>query len=116
MVEIVWEFIVKDGAQGKFELVFGPGGAWGNLYAPCLGFRGTTVMRDTGDPRRYLAVEVWDTEVQRDASHVGNKTQAAVLETTLDQLTVSRTEIGTFSVLAQAGVRPLGKTRRSRKR
>ena len=28
MVEIVWESVVKEGARGPFELVYGPGGAW----------------------------------------------------------------------------------------
>jgi hypothetical protein len=27
MIEIVWEFVVKEEARGQFELVYGPGGA-----------------------------------------------------------------------------------------
>ncbi len=31
MVEIVWEFIVKEKARGQFELAYGPGGVLGIL-------------------------------------------------------------------------------------
>ena len=46
MVEIVWEFVVKEEARGQFELAYGPGGAWSKLFARCPGFRGTTLLRD----------------------------------------------------------------------
>ena len=60
MIEIVWEFIVKEEARGQFELAFGPGGAWSKLFARSPGFRGTTLLRDTQNPRRYLTVDIWD--------------------------------------------------------
>ena len=47
MVEIVWEFVVREETRGQFELAYGPGGAWSKLFARCLGFRGTTLLRDT---------------------------------------------------------------------
>jgi hypothetical protein len=33
MIEIVWEFVVKEEARGQFELAYGPGGAWSKLFA-----------------------------------------------------------------------------------
>jgi heme-degrading monooxygenase HmoA len=66
MVEIVWEFVVKEEARGQFELAYGPGGAWSKLFARCPGFRGTTVLRDTKNPRRYLTIDLWETGAQRE--------------------------------------------------
>ncbi len=57
MVEIVWEFVVKEEARGQFELAYGPGGAWSKLFARYPGFRGTTLLRDTENPRRYLTID-----------------------------------------------------------
>ena len=43
MIQIIWEFIVKEGAQGHFKLVYGPGGTWSNLFSDKPGYRGTTL-------------------------------------------------------------------------
>jgi heme-degrading monooxygenase HmoA len=114
MVELIWEFTVKDKTYGQFELVFGPGGEWGNLFKACGGFRGATILRDMKKQERYLLVEVWDSEDQRNASLEENETQYDTLKATLSQFSESMTEIGLFQVLPQAGVKPLRKTRRSR--
>ena len=113
MVEIVWEFVVKEEARGQFELAYGPGGAWSELFARCPGFRGTTLLRDTRDPRRYLAVDLWDTEAHREQALVECQAEYADLETAFAGWTESRTEVGVFRVLAEATVRPRGRARRS---
>ncbi len=48
MVEIVRESVAKDGARGRLELAYGPGGTWSNLFARCPGFRGMTLPLVTG--------------------------------------------------------------------
>jgi hypothetical protein len=114
MIEIVWEFVVKEEARGQFELAYGPGGAWSKLFAQCPGFRGTTVLRDTKDPRRYLAIDLWDTEAQREQMLAERKAEYSDLEAAFDDWTEARTEVGTFRVLAEATVHPRGRARRSK--
>jgi heme-degrading monooxygenase HmoA len=114
MIEIVWEFVVKEEARGQFELAYGPGGAWGNLFARCPGFRGTTLLRDTKNPRRYLTIEFWDTEVQREQALAESKVEYSDLDAALGDWTESRTEVGVFSVRAEATVRPLGRAGRTK--
>jgi heme-degrading monooxygenase HmoA len=114
MVEIVWEFILKEEARGQFELAYGPGGAWSKLFARCSGFRGTTVLRDTKNPRRYLTIDLWETESQREQALAENKAEYADLETTFGEWTESKAEVGVFRVLASATVRPRGRAGRSR--
>ncbi len=114
MVEIVWEFVVKEEARGHFELAYGPGGAWSKLFAGCPGYRGTTMLRDTKDPRRYLAIDLWETETQREQALAESKAEYSDLEATFAEWIESRTELGTFSVLAQATVRPRGRAGRSK--
>ena len=114
MIEVVWEFVVKEEARGQFELAYGPGGAWSNLFAKCPGFRGTTLMRDTKDPRRYLTVDLWDSEDQRLQMLADNKDENADLESTFAEWTESRTELGAFRVLAEATVYPRGRGKRSK--
>jgi heme-degrading monooxygenase HmoA len=113
MIEIVWEFVVKEEARGQFELAYGPGGAWSKLFARSPGFRGTTLLRDTKDPRRYLAIELWDTEIQREQVLAERKAEYSNLDATFDDWTESRTEMGIFRVQAEATVHPRGRARRS---
>ena len=112
MVEIVWEYVVKEQVRGQFELAFGPGGAWSKLFANCPGFRGTTVLHDIKDPRRYLTIDLWNTEAQRDESLIEHQAEYSDLEKVFEGWTESRTKLGTFSVRAEATVRPRGKAGR----
>ena len=109
MIEFVSKFIVKEEARGQFELAYGPGGAWSKLFARCPGFRGTTLLRDVKNPRRYLTIELWDTEAQRSQVLVERKEDYAHLEAMLSDWTESRTEVGIFRVQAEATVRPRGR-------
>ena len=109
MIEIVWEFVVREEAQGQFELAFGPGGAWGKLFASCQGFRGTTLLRDAKSPRRYLAIDLWDTEAQREQMLAEHETEYAKLDASFADWTESKKEVGIFRVMAEATVRPRGK-------
>ena len=106
MIEIIWEFVVKEEARGQFELAYGPGGAWSKLFARSEGFRGITLLRDVRNPRRYLAVDVWDTEAQREQVLAEQKAVYSDLDAALADWTESRTEVGAFSMRAEAAVRP----------
>jgi len=112
MIEIVREYVVKDKVRGQFELAFGPGGAWSKLFAKSSGFRGTTLMRDTKDPRRYLTIELWNSEAEREQSMKEQNIEVSELENVFEEWTESKMEMGSFSVRAEATVRPRGKAGR----
>ena len=114
MIEIVWEFVVKEEARGQFELAYGPGGAWSKLFARCPGFRGTTLLRDTKNPRRYLTIDFWDTGAQREQMLAERKAEYSNLEAAFGDWTESKTEVGIFRVLAEATVHPRGRAGRSK--
>jgi heme-degrading monooxygenase HmoA len=114
MIEIVCEFVVKEEARGQFELAYGPGGAWSKLFARYPGFRGTTLLRDTKNPRRYLTIDFWDTEAQREQMLAERKAEYSNLDAAFGDWTESRTEVGIFRVLAEATVHPRGRARRSK--
>jgi heme-degrading monooxygenase HmoA len=112
MIEMVWEFVVKEEARGQFELAYGPGGAWSKLFAGFSGFRGTTLLRDMKNPRRYLMIDLWETEAQREQVLAERKAEYANLDSTFADWTESKTEVGIFRVLAEATVHPRGKAQR----
>lgn len=112
MIEIVCEFVVKEEAGGQFELAYGPGGVWSKLFAKSAGFRGTTLLRNTKNPRRYLTIDYWDTEAQRDQMLAERQAEYAGLQAALADLTESSAEVGVYRALAEATVRPQSGTRR----
>ena len=114
MIEIVCEFVVKEEARGQFELAYGPGGAWSKLFARCPGFRGTALLRDTKNPRRYLTIDFWDTEAHREQMLAERKAEYSNLDAAFADWTESKTEVGIFRVLAEATVRPRGRARRNK--
>ena len=116
MIEIVCEFVVKEEARGQFELAYGPGGAWSTLFARCPGFRGTTMLRDTKNPRRYLTIDLWDTHAQREQVLAERMAEYSSLDATFAGWTESKTEVGIFRVLADATVFPRGRERRRSRR
>jgi hypothetical protein len=112
MVEVVWEFVVRDQVRGQFELAFGPGGAWSKLFAKSPGFRGTTLMRDLKNSRRYLVIELWNDEAGRDQSITEQQAEYADLVAVFDEWAELKIDLGIFSVRADATVRPRGKAGR----
>ena len=109
MVEIVWESIVRAEAQGQFELTYGPGGAWSKLFARCPGFRGTTLLRDTKNPRRYVTIDFWETAAQWEQALAECSSEYSNLDATFGEYTESRREVGIFSAMAEATVHPRGR-------
>jgi hypothetical protein len=116
MIEIVREYIAREEARASFELAYGPGGAWGTVFSDAPGFRGITLMRDAKNPRRYLTVDLWDTETQRDLALAGRKAACSSLESSMTDWTESMVEVGIFRVLAEGTVRPRRGVSRGRRR
>lgn len=114
MIKIVWEFVVNEEARGQFELAYGPGGPWSKLFARCPGFRGTTLLRDMKNPRRYLTIDLWDTLAQREQMLAEHKAEYSKLNAAFTDWTESKSEVGIFRALAEATVRPRGRTRQGK--
>ncbi|MGC8878869.1 MAG: antibiotic biosynthesis monooxygenase family protein [Anaerolineae bacterium] len=114
MIEMIREFVVREEARCRFELVYGPGGAWSKIFAHCPGFRGTALLRDTKNPRRYLAIDFWDTEDEWEQALAERKAEYASVKATFEGWSESRTEVGIFRVLTEATIRPGGRVRRGR--
>ncbi len=112
MIEIVWEYLIKEEAQGQFELAYGPGGAWSRLFSQSPGFRGTTLLRDINNPRRFLTIDIWDSLEKREQALAEHQEEYDRLDATFAEWTELERELGVYRVLAEGTVRPRAKTRR----
>jgi len=99
MIQVVWEFIVKEAAVDRFLLAYGPDGAWSRLFQEYPGFLGTTLLRDVQNPRRFLTIDVWETVSHRQRMLTDAKARYSELDDALANLTESEDEIGIFETL-----------------
>lgn len=106
MIQIVWRYVVREERRGEFELAYGPGGAWHRLFGEVPGYRGTVLLHDARDPRRYLTVDTWDGEAERDAFLAAHRDAYAALDASFAAWTEAEEEVGVFHFLAEAAVRP----------
>lgn len=106
MIQVLWEFVVEKGAQGQFELAYGPGGAWSDLFSKAPGFRGTTLLRDADNPQRYISIDLWESRALRAQALADHEKAYADLDSSFAEWTESETELGVFEALSQATVRP----------
>jgi hypothetical protein len=70
------------------------------------------VLRDSKNPRRYLTIDHWDSEVEREQALADHKEEYTELDTAFAEWTESETEVGIFSVMAEATVRPGARSKR----
>lgn len=97
MIEIVWEFVVKPEAIEAFVDAYGPDGDWSQLFGLHPGYRGTTLLRDTHDPRRFLTVDRWESLEAFARMRADSAALYAELDRDLAPLTESERELGVFT-------------------
>ena len=62
MYLVIWEYRVKREKLSEFEATYSPDGAWAKLFEKEPGYLGTTFLRDSRDPRRYLTIDRWSSQ------------------------------------------------------
>jgi heme-degrading monooxygenase HmoA len=102
MIQVVWEFRVRAGAAERFEQTYGPDGVWARLFEVYPGFRGTTLLRDTAQPDRYLTIDAWDNAERRRHMLTHARARYAQLDEACAALTEQETEVGVFDVAGDA--------------
>lgn len=55
----IWEFQVKPDSISVFEKIYGPNGAWAQLFRRSPDYLGTELLRDLNHPGRYLTLDRW---------------------------------------------------------
>jgi hypothetical protein len=106
MIQIVWQYEVKEEFRSKFELAYGPGGAWSKLFGSGPGYRGTVLLRDAHHPNRYLSVDSWESEDQYQAFLRDHGGEYSSLDATFKEWTDVEAQVGVYKLLAEATVRP----------
>lgn len=95
---IVWSFEVAAEQREAFEIAYGPGGAWAQLFARSPDFICTELLRD-GDGA-YLTLDHWTDASAFEAFKATHRSAYQELDDACEALTVKETRIGVFESIA----------------
>jgi heme-degrading monooxygenase HmoA len=98
VVEFVWEFVARAEHLAAFEAYYSEAGRWAALFAPCPGYRGTRLIRDLENPRRFLTLDAWDDLESYRAMRRDLSREYAALDQACEAFTERERCIGEFEV------------------
>lgn len=96
MIHFVWEFVAPPDQTLEFERCYAPDGPWAELFRRAPGYRGTSLLRDAEQPRRYITIDRWETAAAQQAMRERFAREYEVLDLACEQLTESERRIGVF--------------------
>ena len=96
MVRYVWEFVARADRVTEFEQSYASSGAWAELFRRSEGFRGTTLLRDAENARRFLTIDSWDSAAAFAAMRERFGKEYGELDRRCAALTESERRIGEF--------------------
>jgi heme-degrading monooxygenase HmoA len=98
----VWQFRVPSEKADEFREVYGPAGAWAQLFRRDAGFLGTELLHSAIHPNIFLTVDRWDSEESWAAFLRAWGEEYSALDRSCALLTVAEGEIGTFQSVGEA--------------
>jgi heme-degrading monooxygenase HmoA len=93
---VIWEFHVKRGSERAFEEAYGPRGAWARLFLHGDGYLGTELLRNAGQPGRYVTIDRWVSQAAYEAFRSTQRADYEALDRSCAALTVCETALGSY--------------------
>lgn len=96
MVRFVWEFVARADRVPDFEKHYASSGPWAELFRKNAGYRGTVLLRDTENTRRFLTIDSWDNASAYRAMRERFAKEHDELDRRCESFTESERRIGEF--------------------
>ena len=96
MIEILWEYEVKDGQAQEFERHYCKAGSWAEFFRRSPAYQGTTLF--SGVQNRYLTWDRWDSQEAYEEFRLANRLEYDELDNQFQALTVSERCLGFFEM------------------
>jgi heme-degrading monooxygenase HmoA len=100
----VWEFRVPPEKRTEFEIAYGPGGPWQELFRRARGYVGTELLSDEADDTRYLTIDYWISREAFDELRSAFADEFEAIDRRCEELTSSERPLGDFRI--EPGPRP----------
>jgi heme-degrading monooxygenase HmoA len=99
LVQFVWEFVVRSDKVGEFERHYSATGTWAELFRKSPGYRETILLRDAGQPNRYLTLDRWDDTESRQAMRRKLAREYEEIDRMCEAFTEIEKDLGVFEVV-----------------
>ncbi|MBZ5511040.1 MAG: antibiotic biosynthesis monooxygenase [Acidobacteriia bacterium] len=96
MIQIVWEFHVREEQRSDFERHYADGGTWAEFFQRDAAYKGTQLLHDITDPGRYVTIDTWDDVDSYGAFRAVNRQEYSALDQQMEALTESEKRLGVF--------------------
>jgi len=83
----IWQYYVKYDFISEFEKIYGATGAWVQLFKGANGYKGTELLRDYGNERRYMTIDSWISKSDYEAFRKQFAAEFAELDKICESLT-----------------------------
>ena len=94
MYRLVWEFDAQPERVGEFENIYGHHGRWAEFFKQSADYVGTELYKNTADPHRFVAVDVWRSRVAYEAFRKANAAEYSTLDEWCRQLLTHERMLG----------------------
>ena len=95
MFTTIWEFEVDPDVRDYFVQVYGPAGAWAELFRAAPGFRETVLLQDVGRPDRLVTLDRWESRAAWETFRQAQATAYADLDRSTSGLARTERHLGT---------------------
>lgn len=96
MIELLWEFVVREEKKEEFEHHYSRAGTWAQFFRASPAYRGTTLL--AGADNRYITCDRWDSQDDYEEFRVANAEEYAALDRRFEALTLSERSLGIFEM------------------
>jgi heme-degrading monooxygenase HmoA len=96
MIQIVWEFHVREEQRRDFERHYAAAGTWAEFFQRDAAYKGTQLLHDITDPSRYVTIDTWEDEDSYGAFRALNRQEYGALDQQMEALTESEMRLGVF--------------------
>jgi quinol monooxygenase YgiN len=94
----IWEYVVKDDQLDQFCSVYGPQGAWAQLFSRASGYLSTELHRDLDEPNHFLTIDYWASREARDHFRDQFAAEFEALDQACEAFTIEERFIGDFEL------------------
>jgi heme-degrading monooxygenase HmoA len=99
MIEILWEYRVREDRREEFERIYGHDGMWAQFFSRDAEYLGTSLLRDVLDPLRYSTQDRWTSRAAYNSFRNGHAAEYQELDRSTENLTTEDRFLGIFEVL-----------------
>jgi heme-degrading monooxygenase HmoA len=96
---VLWEFQVRPEFEELFQRIYGSQGDWAELFRKGKGYVRTEFYRDVKNARRYVTVDVWESELAYHEFRKDHEKEYRAIDQRGEGMTEKETSLGAFEML-----------------